>query len=328
MQRNKRNKNRIFRQVVTLLLSAVAFVIAFLMIYAAATIFRPQIPFFQLMDGEGAPAAETVGPEPAPYPGVMDLNAPATTKLFLILGSDYRPQAGYRTDVVMLAAVDTLSGQISLVSFPRDLWVTIPGYYEQRINTVMQIGGISLLANTLQTNFGIYPTDYAMVDMQGFLEVIDVLGGIEVETDVATADACDSSLDSDRWCEVGPGTIELDSDYALWYARARYNSSDFDRLRRTQEVVKAVIKKVASPIGVLKLPALMSVYDRSVQSNITPDQMLLLARVGLGFNSDKVHHYTIGPNEVTNWATVDGASVLLPNTAAIQAILQAALNFE
>ncbi len=324
----RRDRNRTFRQVVIVLLSAVVFVIAFLLIFAAATIFRTQIPFFQLVDGEGAPAAETVGPEPAPYPGVMDLNVPPTTQLFLILGSDSRPQAGFRTDVVMLAAVDTVSGQISLVSFPRDLWVTIPGYYEQRINTVMQIGGISLLANTLQTNFGIYPTDYAMVDMAGFLQVIDVLGGVEVETDVATADACDSSLDPDRWCEVGPGTIELDSEYALWYARARYNSSDFDRMRRTQEVAQAVIKKVASPMGILRLPALMSVYDQSVQSNITPDQMLLLARVGLGFNSDKVHHYVIGPNQVTSWVTADGAAVLLPNTAAIQAILQAALNFE
>ncbi|MCB2209984.1 LCP family protein [bacterium] len=324
----KRNKNKTFRQVITLLISAVVFVIAFLMIFAAATIFRTQIPFFQLVDGSSAPPAETVGLAPAPYPGVIDLDVPPTTQLFLILGSDFRPQAGYRTDVVMLAAVDTLTGQISLVSFPRDLWVTIPGYYEQRINTVMQIGGISLLANTLQTNFGIYPTDYAMVDMAGFLEVIDVLGGIEVETDVVTADACDSSLDPDRWCEVGPGTVDLDSDYALWYARARYNSSDFDRLRRTQEVVQAVIKKVASPLGVFKLPALMSVYDQNVQSNITPDQMLLLARAGLGFNSDKVHHYTIGPNEVTSWVTADGAAVLLPNTAAIQAILHAAINFE
>ncbi|MDY6873588.1 MAG: LCP family protein [Chloroflexota bacterium] len=324
----RRNKNKTFRQVVILLFSAAAFVIAFLMIFAAATIFRTQIPFFQLVDGGIASPAEMVGPAPAPYPGVIDLDVPPTTQLFLILGSDFRPQAGFRTDVVMLAAVDTLSGRISLVSFPRDLWVTIPGYYEQRINTVMQIGGISLLANTLQTNFGVYPTDYAMVDMAGFLEVIDALGGIEVETDIVTADACDSSLDPDRWCEVGPGTVELDSDYALWYARARYNSSDFDRLRRTQEVVQAVIAKVASPMGVFKLPALMSVYDQNVQSNITPDQMLLLARAGLGFNSDKVHRYTIGPNEVTSWVTADGAAVLLPNTAAIQAILHAAINFQ
>lgn len=324
----RRNKNRLFRQLFTLAVSAVLFSIAALMIYAAATVFRPQISFFQLVDQRSTTAMETVGPKPAPYPGVMNLQVPATTKLYVILGSDFRPQAGFRTDVVMLAMVDTVSGEISLVSFPRDLWVTIPGYYEQRINTVMQVGGIQLLANTLQTNFGIYPTDYAMIDMAGFLKVIDVLNGVKINTEYATADACDGSLEADRWCEVGPGTVNLDSDWALWYARARYNSSDFDRMRRTQEMVEAVMKKVFSPIGLLKLPALMNVYDNSVQSNITPDNLFFVTRLALGFDVDKVHHYTIGPNEVTNWTTPDGASVLLPNTAAIQAILQAALNFE
>ena len=245
----RKNKNRVFGRVVFLIFSAVAFSIIFLLIFAAGTIFRSQIPFFQLIDQQTVSVAETVGPRPAPYNGVVNLEVPVTTKLFVILGSDYRPQSGYRTDVIMLAAVDTVSGQVSLVSFPRDLWVTIPGYYEQRINTVMQIGDFQLLANTLQTNFGIYPKDYAMIDMAGFLKVVDTLGGVKVETDSITADACDSSLEPDRWCEVGPGTVKLDSDWALWYARARYNSSDFDRMRRTQEVVQAVMKKVSRPTG-------------------------------------------------------------------------------
>ena len=323
-----KNKNRIFGQTVLLVFSALAFFVAFLLIFAAATVFRSQIPFFQLVDQQDVAPVETFGPEPAPYGGVMDFQVPPTTKLFVILGSDFRPQAGYRTDVIMLAAVDTVSGQVSLVSFPRDLWVTIPGYYEQRINTVMQIGGMPLLANTLQTNFGIYPTDYAMIDMAGFLKVIDILGGVAFETEYATADACDSSLEADRWCEVGPGTVSLNSDWALWYVRARYNSSDFDRMRRTQEVVQAVMKKVMSPMGILRMPALMSAYSENVQSNITPGDLLILSRLGLGFSAEKVHHYTIGPNQVTSWTTSDGAAVLLPNTAAIQAILQSALNFE
>ena len=324
----RKNKNRTFGQVVFLLFSALVFSVAFLLIYAAGTIFRSQIPFFQLIDQQTEFAAETVGPKPAPFSGVVDLEVPVTTKLFVILGSDYRPQSGYRTDVIMLAAVDTVSGQVSLVSFPRDLWVTIPGYYEQRINTVMQIGGFPLLANTLQTNFGIYPTDFAMVDMAGFLEVVDTLGGVTFETNSVTADACDGSLEPDRWCEVGPGTVKLDSDWALWYVRARYNSSDFDRMRRTQEMVQAVMKKVMGPIGLLRMPALMNTYADNVQSNITPGDLLILSRLAIGFNTDKVHHYTIGPNQVTSWTTADGAAVLLPNPAAIQVILQSALNFE
>ena len=324
----KQEKSHWFGKFLLVLVLLMVIFSLLMVIYLGATVFRSQLPFFQLIDGETVQTAE-VGPEPAPYGGVIDLTPQPTTHVYMLLGSDFRPQSGYRTDVNMLLIVDSLSGKVSLVSFPRDLWVTIPGYYEQRINTVMQVGGFPLLANTMQTNFGIYPSDYAMIDMEGFLAVIDILGGVTVETDQATADACDSSLEADRWCEVGPGTVNLDKDWALWYVRARYNSSDFDRMRRTQEVVQAVMKKGLSPMGLLKMPALMGVYETEVQSNLSPDELLPLVRLAFGFDpATDVHHYTIGPNEATGWTTADGAAVLIPNVPAIQSVLQSALNFE
>lgn len=317
-----------FGRFLFLSLSLITFLASLGMIWLGATLFRSQLPFFQLLDGNPS-AATALGPAPAPFPGVTDLSVPATTRLIMILGSDYRPQAGYRTDVIMLMAMDTITGKISLVSFPRDLWVTIPGYYEQRLNTVMQVGGIQLLANTFQTNFGIYPTEYVMLDMDGFLRVIDVLDGIEFDTEFYTADACDSSLDPDRWCEEGPGRVRLDSARALWYVRARYNSSDFDRLRRTQEVVQAVMDKAFSPVGLIKAPALMAVYESEVESNVNPSEILSLARVAMGFDSNSnVRRYIIGPNEATGILTADGANVLIPNIPAIQSILTSALRFE
>jgi len=165
--------------------------------------------------------------------------------------------------------------------------------------------------------------------MEGFLDVVDILEGITVNTDKYTADACDGSLDPDRWCEVGPGSVPLDSQYALWYVRARYNSSDFDRMRRTQEVVKAIFTKMITPSGLLKAPQLIGVYDSSVESNISSDELLPLARFGMGFDLDEdVRWYIIGQDEVTSWMTPAGAAVLLPNTPVIQSIIQDALNFE
>lgn len=322
---------RSFRQIFTIIISALAFIIALFMIHAARTVFRSQIPLFQLIDRVDNPVMVVeVGSKPAPFGGVMDLTPASTTKLIMILGSDYRPESGYRTDVLMLVAVDSLSGKVSLVSFPRDLWVMIPeGYYEQRINAVMQIGGFQLLANTLQSNFGIYPTEYVMINMAGFLEVINVLGGVTVETEFQTADACDSSLDPDRWCEVGPGEVKLDKDWALWYVRARYNSSDFDRLRRTQEVVQAVVMKVISPAGWIKWPALMDVYASEVESNLSPGDILPLIRFMVGFDPETdILRYSIGPNEAVGTTTTEGAQVLIPNIQKIQSILQSAVLFE
>ncbi|KUK94553.1 MAG: LytR family transcriptional protein [Anaerolineaceae bacterium 46_22] len=324
----KTTKNRARKQLILISFLFVIFIMTIGLIYLGSTVFRSQLPFFQLIDSKDEDSV-IVGPEPTPNEGVIDFETDPSVSLYMVLGSDYRPQSGFRTDVLLLIALDKSSGRMSFVSFPRDLWVTIPGYGEQRINVVMQTGGFQLLADTLQYNFGVYPTQYAMIDMEGFIDVIDVLGGISFETDSYTADACEKELDPDKWCEVGPGMVTLDSQWALWYVRARYNSSDFDRMRRTQEVVKAVIDKVVSPAGLLKIPDLTRIYDTEVESNINPDQIFVLSQAGLNFNSDQdIRRFTIGPEVVTSWTTPDGGAVLLPHIEAIQGILQEALNFE
>lgn len=324
----KTNKTRLRRQVFLLAILFVVCGMSMIMIYLGATLFRSQLPFFQVFDGFQERTA-LMDPKPEANPGVMDLETFTGVRLYMLIGSDFRPESGFRTDTLILVAIDGATGQASMVSFPRDLWVSIPGYGEQRINTVMQTGGFQLLANTLQTNFGVYPTQYAMIDMPGFIEVIDVLGGIEFTTDKYTGDMCERYLRPDKWCEVHPGTVSMDSDWALWYVRARYNSSDFDRMRRNQEVAKAIFDRVISPAGMLRMPELMRIYESDVQSNINPDQVLPLIGFGRNINSDEdVRRFTIGPNETTSWTTQQGASVLLPNTPAIQAILQEALTFD
>lgn len=323
----KTNKNRLRKQVLLLSILFIVCLASSTMIYLGATLFRSQLPFFQLLDGY-EPGSYLMEPKPQVNPGVEDLEMFSGVRLYLLLGSDYRPGSGYRTDTIILVAIDGDTNKASMVSFPRDLWVSIPGYGEQRINTVMQTGGFQLLANTLQSNFGVYPTQYLMIDMAGFMRVIDVLGGIEITTDKYTGDLCETTLNPAKWCEVYPGTVSMDSEWALWYVRARYNSSDFDRMRRTQEVAKGIFDKAVSPAGMLKMPELMRIYNSDVETNINPDQILPMARLGRNFNSEDVRRFTIGPNETTSWTTPLGANVLLPNVPAIQAILQEALTFE
>jgi polyisoprenyl-teichoic acid--peptidoglycan teichoic acid transferase len=324
----KTNKNRLRRQVFLIAILSMVCLVSSIMIYLGGTLFRSQLPFFQLLDGY-QDGSSLLAPRPPVNPGVLELETFPGIRLYMMLGSDYRPGTGFRTDTIMLVAVDGATGKTSLVSFPRDLWVSIPGYGEQRINTVMQTGGFQLMANTLQTNFGVYPTQYAMIDMPGFMQVIDVLGGIEFTTDQYTGDACETYLNPNKWCEVYPGPVSMDSDWALWYVRARYNSSDFDRMRRTQEVTKAIFDKAISPTGMLRLPELMRIYNSDVESNISPDQLMPMAQFARRINSDAdIRRFTIGPNETTSWTTSDGASVLLPNIPAIQAVLQEALTFD
>ena len=324
----KTNKKRLRGQALLLAILFVIFIVSCLMIYLGATRFRSMLPIFQLLEGYGDDSP-LLAPKPEVNPGVADLEPFTGVRLYMILGTDYRPEAGFRTDTMILVAIDGDTGKASMISFPRDLWVTIPGYGEQRLNTAMQTGGFQLLANTLQTNFGVYPTQYAMIDMAGFMEVIDVLGGIDVTTDQYTGDLCETYLNPSKWCEVYPGTVTMDRDWALWYVRARYNSSDFDRMRRNQEVTKAIFDKAISPSGLLKMPQLLDIFESQVESNINPDQIMPMSRFARNINSNEdIRRFTVGPNEVTGWTTPMGASVLLPNVPAIQALLQEALTFD
>jgi len=248
------------------------------------------------------------------------LELPQGIETFMLLGSDYRPESGYRTDVMLLVVVKKQDSKINLLSFPRDLWVSIPGFGEQRINTVQPYGGYELLSDTLFVNFGFKPDHYAMVDFEGFKEIVNALGGIEVNVTAAMEDHCE--FNAQRWCVIEPGVVPMDGDFALWYVRARYNSSDLDRTRRAQEVIQAMAKKSLSFEAISNSAKVVGAAQNAVESDLTiKDLMPLFLRFGKLTDEDAVTSYTMGSNEVTGWITDGGADVLLPNYPAIQEML-------
>lgn len=266
--------------------------------------------------------AEPVNPEP------ID-TADGVVKI-LILGSDWRPASGFRTDVIILLTVNTRTGGASMVSFPRDLYVSIPGIGQQRINTAQQFGGFPLTVQTFQTNFGVTPNYYVMTNFQGFTSIIDSLGGIEVETDRNLTDTCKLSQAVNGYCSVGPGRVYMNGETALWYVRSRYSSSDFDRTRRAQEVMTGVFKKLMSLNAITKAPELYQQFRNNVETDIPLDMALRLAAFAPGIisNPDKLQRFAIGPNDVWHYVTESGAQVLLPIPDRIQPILYQALNIQ
>lgn len=260
-----------------------------------------------------------------PNPGLLP---PEGQVNILILGSDWRPNSGYRTDVVLLLSVYTKENKASLVSFPRDLWVQIPGMQEERINTAMGYGGFPLLASTFEYNFAIPVDYYMMTNFNGFKNIIDTLGGIDIETPQNTADRCDLSYAHGAWCSVGPGVEHLDGEKALWYARSRYTSNDFDRTRRAQEVLLALFKKLMSLDAVSRAPEIYNLFISSVETNISISDVLRLLPVAPVVLSDtnRIHRYTIGTSHVTPYTSPEtGANILLPNYDAIWQVIQEAV---
>lgn len=265
-----------------------------------------------------------------PVPQASTLAPPEGTVNILILGSDWRPAAGFRTDVIMLAMVNPSKGTVSVVSFPRDLWVYLPGWGMQRINTAQAFGGFQLTQATFEYNFGIRPDYYIMTNFQGFTQIIDSLGGIEVQAAINLTDRCDLPIAKDGWCSIGPGSYQMDGQTALWYVRSRKSTSDFDRTRRAQEVMQGVFSKLMSLNAVGRIPELYQLYKNNVETNIGLDTVISMAPLAPRLISEpsRIHRYAIGPQDVSSWVTEGGAQVLVPNQWAVWEKLRQALNAE
>lgn len=246
----------------------------------------------------------------------------------LVLGSDWRPGAGYRTDVILLVSLNPKLGTASLVSFPRDLYVDIPGRGKNRINTAHPAGGFPLTVATFQQNFGITIDYYVLTNFQGFVNIVDSLGGIDVYAAKNLTDQCKLPQAQNGYCSVGPGLVHMDGQTALWYVRSRYSTSDFDRTRREQEVLIALFNKLMSLNAIARAPELYEYYRSSVETNLPLDVALSLAPLAPQLLADpsRIQRFTIGPGLVTPYTTESGAYVLIPNVEAIREILRQALN--
>jgi LCP family protein required for cell wall assembly len=241
----------------------------------------------------------------------------------LFLGSDQRVvNGGFRTDTIILLSINPTAKTISMISFPRDLYIYIPGWTHQRINTAMFHGGFDLLARTLEHNFGIKPEYYVLVNFSAFKEIINSLGGIDVEVARSYTDQYwDKSYKT-----IPEGTVHMDSAIALWYARARKASNDFDRARRQQEVLHAVAKRVLSLNALESTKELYDIYIANVSTNLTWSEITPLIPLMVHFQDPSlVQRYVIGPGQVYNWITTGGAMVLLPRQDKIIALLKEAL---
>ncbi len=245
----------------------------------------------------------------------------------LLLGSDMREDDyGFRTDSITWVSLNPKGGFVSAISFPRDLFVFIPGYGENRINTAFGWGGFDLLADTLDINFGVRPDKYVLVDMRGFTSVVDNLGGIYVQAEENLTDSCASWISASGECSVGPGLVHLDGDTALWYARSRYSTSDIDRARRAQEVILGIFKRLMSLDAVLKAPDLYKAYSSNVETDVDlPTVLSMLPLAKSIYDNGDVRKFVIGFDEAYDWITYTGAYVLVPDKEAIHNILFNAL---
>jgi LCP family protein required for cell wall assembly len=241
----------------------------------------------------------------------------------MIMGNDWRPSSGYRTDVMILLSINKKTKTVNAISFPRDLYVQIPWSGNNRLNVVQPMGGFDLFADTMDLNFKVRPDYYVMTNFNGFVSIIDTLGGIDVYSANGLSDTCDLPQAINGMCSVSPGLVHMNGATTLWYARSRYTSNDFWRNRRQQEIMKAVLDRMLSFDVITKAPSLYSQFQNSVETNLDLGTITSLLPIAVSLrDSGNINRYYIDTNYGTPSYTESGAWVLVPNVPAIQDLIR------
>ncbi len=265
-------------------------------------------------------------PPSIPIPPPVDqIQQPAGQVNFVLLGSDQRPNSsGFRTDTILLVTLSPNLGKVSITAFPRDLYVYIPGWTMQRINTAHAQGGFDALRGTFLYNLGFLPDFYALVNFWSFEQLVDNLGGINVFAPTRLTD----HRDGYGQYTVPAGNVHMDGETALWYVRSRYSSSDFERNQRQQAVLIAIFYRLVSLNGIQRAPELYELFRNNVTTNASFNDIspFLGLAADLASDSSILSTYTIGRSHVTPFTTSSGAAVLLPDYNAITNTVRQALN--
>ena len=258
--------------------------------------------------------------------------AGGSTFNILVLGTDQRPdERGLdpgRTDSMMLVAVSRSGAGVSLVSIPRDLWVTIPGFGEGRINTAYRSGeldergsGPVVAERAVDQALGIQVDRYAVVDMSGVRDIVNQVGGVDLDIPEAIVDPEFPTDDYGTMSlMIPPGKQHLNGELALAYARTRHQDSDFGRMARQQQVIDATIARALQPSMIWRLPSILDTVSRSVRTNVTPADAPSLAMSLASLSAPNVRRLVIGPDLVTPLSGEDGASLLQPRSGLRAAV--------
>ncbi len=235
----------------------------------------------------------------------------------LIFGIDSREPNSLlgRTDTLILSTVEPWQPYAGMLSIPRDLWVTVPNYGEDRINTAYfyaeaeQPGsGPAAIMQAVQTNFGVDVDYYVRIRFIGLLGLIDAMGGLQIELPEAMSG-------------YPAGVHELTPELALALVRDRAGSDDFSRMQRGQIFVKAVLKSMLSPNNISQYPQIFAALSEFIETDV-PGWMWPRLGVGLlRLGSDGIDAHIITREMTTPFTTSGGAQVLSPNWELINPVL-------
>jgi LCP family protein required for cell wall assembly len=282
------------------------------------------------------PAQRTEKPQPTAIP----TNAPRVKANgndilnILLIGSDADldpSDPDFRTDTMVIVSVNRTTSTVAMLSIPRDLYVYIPSLGMQRINTAYHWGqavkwqpggGFGLLQQTILYNLGIPVHYYGRISFTGFKQIIDTLHGIDLSVDCPISDLRFQGQYDEKQTPVyspfklDPGYYHMDGSLALWYARMRHQTSDFDRNRRQQQILRAIWRTARDQGLITKAAELWGQVTSIVETNLPLGDALGLVPIALNLKpGDIASYYMLKGYQLQHWRTPAGEDVQLPDPA-------------
>ncbi len=239
-----------------------------------------------------------------------------------------------RSDTTILLSVDNVHKKLKLTSFQRDTYVNIPGHGDDKINAAFTLGGEKLSIDTIEANFGIKVDKYATVDFSSFREVIEALGGVDIELKKEEIEYINAQIDvndqTDRtsFLQYDPSLekqmMHLDGYQALWYARDRgeenlggnpnysFSGDDWDRTSRQRNLIQTIVKNLREDTSLTELVGIANKVGPLVTTNLKKGDITFLVSnmmTYMGYEMEEISLPTLG-----NWRygrTDDGQSVIV-----------------
>jgi polyisoprenyl-teichoic acid--peptidoglycan teichoic acid transferase len=277
------------------------------------------------------PTATTQQPQPTPLPewsGRDPIN-------ILLLGVDRRvgDEGPPRSDTIIVVHVDPVAKRVDMLSIPRDLLVQIPGYYATKINAAYPFGeldesvpggGPTLVAQTVEYNFGIPIHYFAEVDIAGMEKVVDTIGGVMIDVPGIVKDDQYPTEDSGfTRVQFTPGLQLMDGVTAVRYARTRHDGGDFARQTRQQQMLLAIRERALATGLITNLPDIISELGDSIRTDILGDdpsfrKLYQLARLGQDIGRANIYSHSLGGYVYEE--LIDGGYYLVGDWEVIRAL--------
>ena len=287
---------------------------------------EPTLADWETLSSEGGPTSTPPTAIPSAIP-TFDVAGSTTNILLLGVDDASEGSSAQRTDVMIIVSINRETETASMLSVPRDLFVYIPGWRMNRINTAMAHGSavgypggaVAQLTDTILYNFGVPIHYYALIDFSSFVEVVDAIDGVTVPVTCSMTDwrLISPELNptvEDNWEQftMDAGMQHMDGDTALWFVRSRRATSDWDRGRRQQQILRAILNEGVDLGLIAEAPTLYNTYQDRVETNLDIGRLLQFATLAPAIRENGVQHLYLA-GKTTGWTVpVTGAQVHLP----------------